>query len=75
MKLAFTSPSGAEKLLELMGPGQSFGETVMFVDQPYPVYAQVLMDTLLLHIAKSVFFALGQCAPVTTRVSSLQEGE
>ena len=39
-----------------MGPGQSFGEAVTFVDQPYPVYAQVLMDTLLLHIAKSVVF-------------------
>lgn len=56
VKLAFTSPSGAEKVLELMGPGQSFGEAVMFVDQPYPVYAQVLLDTLLLHISKSVVF-------------------
>ena len=56
VKLAFTSASGAEKVLELMGPGQSFGEAVMFVDEPYPVYGQVLTDTLLLYIAKSVIF-------------------
>jgi CRP-like cAMP-binding protein len=56
VKLAFTAASGAEKVLELMGPGQSFGEAVMFVDEPYPVYGQVLSDTLLLYIAKSVIF-------------------
>lgn len=56
VKLAFTSPTGAEKVLELMGPGQSFGEAVMFVDAPYPVYAQALVESLLLHISKSVVF-------------------
>jgi CRP-like cAMP-binding protein len=56
VKLAFTSVSGAEKVLELMGPGQSFGEAVMFVEQPYPVYAQALSDTLLLQISKSIVF-------------------
>lgn len=56
IKLAFTSPNGQEKVLELVGPGQSFGEAVMFVDKPYPVYAQTLADSLLLHIAKSVVF-------------------
>lgn len=56
VKLAFTSPNGAEKVVELMGPGQSFGEAVMFMDRPYPVYSQALADSLLLHIDKAVVF-------------------
>lgn len=56
IKLAFTSPSGSEKVVELMGPGQSFGEAVMFTEKPYPVYAQALVDSMLLHVAKGVVF-------------------
>lgn len=54
VKLALTSPQGIEKVVELIGPGQSFGEAVMFMDKPYPVYAQALTDTLVLHISKNV---------------------
>ena len=54
VKLALTSPQGIEKVVELFGPGQSFGEAVMFMDKPYPVYAQALTDTLALHISKNV---------------------
>lgn len=54
VKLALTSPQGIEKVVELIGPGQSFGEAVMFMDKPYPVYAQALTDTLALHIGKHV---------------------
>lgn len=39
MKLAFTSPSGAEKVVEVMGPGQSFGEAMMFLEEPCLVNA------------------------------------
>lgn len=53
VKLALTSPQGIEKVLELVGPGQSFGEAVMFMGKPYPVYAQALTDTLALHINKN----------------------
>jgi CRP/FNR family transcriptional regulator, dissimilatory nitrate respiration regulator len=54
VKLALTSPQGVEKVMELIGPGQSFGEAVMFLDKPYPVFSQALTDTLLLHIGKQV---------------------
>ena len=57
IKLAFTSPAGAEKVVEIMGPGQSFGEAVMFMEKPYPVYTQALADSMLLHIAKATVFA------------------
>jgi CRP-like cAMP-binding protein len=54
IKLALSSPQGMEKVVELVGPGQSFGEAVMFMDKPYPVFAQALSDTLVLHIGKEV---------------------
>jgi CRP-like cAMP-binding protein len=56
IKLAFTAPSGGEKVVELLGPNQTFGEAVMFMERPYPVYAQALADSLLLHVSKSVVF-------------------
>jgi len=52
VKLAFTSPQGVEKVLEIIRPGQTFGEALMFLDKPYLVYAQALADSMLLHVAK-----------------------
>src|SRR5512135_3841926 len=37
VKLAFPSPTGTEKVVEIIHPGQSFGEAVMFMEKPYPV--------------------------------------
>ncbi|MDD3352416.1 Crp/Fnr family transcriptional regulator [Zoogloea sp.] len=56
VKLAFTSAQGNEKVVEILGPLQSFGEAVMFLDQPYPVLGEALADTLLLHIASTAVF-------------------
>jgi CRP-like cAMP-binding protein len=52
VKLAFTSPQGVEKVLEIVRAGQSFGEALMFLDKPYLVFAQALADSMLLHVAK-----------------------
>jgi CRP-like cAMP-binding protein len=52
VKLGFTSPQGLEKVVEIVRPGQSFGEALMFLDEPYIVFAQALADSLLLHVAK-----------------------
>ena len=52
VKLGFTSPQGIEKVVEIVRPGQSFGEALMFLDKPYIVFAQTLADTMLLHVAK-----------------------
>jgi CRP-like cAMP-binding protein len=52
VKLAFTSPQGVEKVVEIVRPGQSFGEALMFLDKPYIVFAQTLADSMLLHVAK-----------------------
>ncbi len=52
VKLAFPSSQGNEKVVEIIGPRQSFGEAVMFLDRPYPVFAEALSDSLLLHIGR-----------------------
>ena len=57
VKLALTSPQGVEKVVEIVRPGQSFGEAVMFLDKPYPVFAQALADSMLLHVAKHAVLA------------------
>ena len=56
VKLAFTSPRGDDKVVDLMGPGQSFGEAVMFMERPHVVTAQTLCDSLLLYIAREIVF-------------------
>jgi CRP-like cAMP-binding protein len=56
VKLAFSSPQGGEKVVEIVGPRQSFGEAVMFMDTPYIVSSQALADTMLLHVARAAVF-------------------
>ncbi|HEX9275431.1 MAG TPA: Crp/Fnr family transcriptional regulator [Casimicrobiaceae bacterium] len=56
VKLAFVSPQGGEKVVEIVGPGHSFGEALMFMDKPHIVMAQTLADSLLLHVSKNVVF-------------------
>ncbi len=56
IKLGFTSPQGSEKVVEIIGQGQSFGEAIMFMEKPYIVFAQALTDSLLLHISKAAIF-------------------
>lgn len=52
VKLGFTSPQGVEKVIDIVRPGQSFGEALLFLDKPYMVFAQALADSMLLHVAK-----------------------
>lgn len=56
VKLAFLSPDGSEKVIEIVGPGGSFGEALMFMDRSYIVMAQALADSFLLHVSKTVVF-------------------
>ena len=56
IKLSFISKDGKEYIAEIFGPLESFGEAVMCLEKPYPVCAQALVDTTLLHISKDVVF-------------------
>jgi CRP/FNR family transcriptional regulator, dissimilatory nitrate respiration regulator len=57
VKLFVISPAGQEKVVELIGPSQSFGEAIMFSDRPYILSAQSLADTLLLTVSKRAVLA------------------
>ena len=50
VKLALLAPAKAEKVVEILGPGQSFGEPVMFLGKRHLLYAEALADSLLLFI-------------------------
>ncbi len=52
VKLYVASPSGHEKVIELIGPGHSFAEAMMFLSMPCILNAQALADTLLLCVTK-----------------------
>ena len=56
VKLAFSSAQGIEKVVDLIDPGQSFGEAVMFMERPHVVTAQALSDSMLLYIARETVF-------------------
>lgn len=53
IKISLVSTEGAEKVAEVAEQGQSFGEYMMFLDEPYVVSAQALSSSLLLHVSKS----------------------
>jgi len=57
VKLAIPSAEGAEKVVEILGPGRSFGEAVMFLGNPYFVTATALADSLLLHVGREAVLA------------------
>jgi CRP-like cAMP-binding protein len=67
VKLGFTSAQGAEKVVEIIGPRQSFGEALMFLERPYIVSAQTLEDSLLLHVAKAAVFREIEADPLFAR--------
>ena len=52
VKLFAISPTGQEKVIELVGPGHSFAEALMFTDKPYILNAEALASTLLLTVGK-----------------------
>lgn len=56
IKLLFVSAQGGEKVVEILGPGHTFGEALMFADKDYIVAAQAVSDADLLYFSKAVIF-------------------
>lgn len=52
VKLYAVSPGGQEKVIEIIGPGGTFAEALMFTGRPYIVNAQALSDVLVLSVSK-----------------------
>lgn len=53
----FASAGGAQRVIDIVTPGRSFGEPVMFLEKPWIVTATALADSLVLHVAREAIFA------------------
>jgi CRP/FNR family transcriptional regulator, dissimilatory nitrate respiration regulator len=80
VKLYAVSAAGAEKVIDLISPGQSFAEALMFTGSPYIISAQALTDALLLSVSKQAVeaeiardarFALRMLAGISRRLHGL----
>lgn len=80
VKLFVVSPAGQEKVIEIISPGQSFAEALVFLNKPYILNAQALVDTVLVNVSKrgvveeieqDPHFALHMLAGVSRRLHSL----
>ncbi len=57
IKLFVLAANGNEKVIELIAPGHSFAEALMFLGRPSPVNAQALGDTQLLVLPRDAVLA------------------
>ena len=80
VKLFALSQTGQEKVIELVGPGHSFAEALMFTSKPYILNAQALSSTLLLTVSKQAIvseierdprFCLRMLAGISRRLHGL----
>lgn len=57
IKLFNRDRDGRERVADVVGPGRSFGEPVMFLERPYLVSASALEDSVVLHVDKDTVLA------------------
>lgn len=67
VKLALLSTAGNEKIVELVGPGQCFGEVALLTETAYPFFAQAVRDVSLLFMPKEVVLELLETVPAFAR--------
>ena len=67
VKLALSAGTSHEKVLQIIGPGESFGEALLFLEQPYPVSAQCLAQCLVLEVAGDSLMAAIDADPKFAR--------
>jgi len=58
VKLTLRGASGAERVLRLVGPSQTFGEVALFRQQPLPLDAVAVVDTGLVLVPAATLLAL-----------------
>lgn len=80
IKLFVVSPAGQEKVIEIISPGQSFAEALVFLDKPCILSAQTLTDSVLVAVSKQgvldeikrdPHFALHMLAGISRRMHGL----
>lgn len=58
MALYLQGTDQAERLSEIVGPGECFGEVAFLLDQPYPVSSRALTDCLVIRAAAEPVYEL-----------------
>lgn len=66
IKLACQSPQGEEKIIDLLGPGQVFGESALLLDTPYPYLTAAVTDARLLLVEGAALRRSLQSSPILT---------
>jgi CRP-like cAMP-binding protein len=52
IKLALQNARGDEKVIDLVGPGLSFGETALFLGEPHCEVAEAIVDSVLVQLGR-----------------------
>lgn len=58
VKIYAMSKDGAEKVIHIAAPGESFGEAAMFLDAPAPVGTQAIHESTVLALPKTAIYKL-----------------
>ncbi|CEJ70154.1 Crp/Fnr family transcriptional regulator [Chryseobacterium oranimense] len=58
IKLNNYDSDGKEFIQNILADGESFGESVLFIDQAYPMNAEAMTECSILRLCKSAFFEL-----------------
>jgi CRP-like cAMP-binding protein len=67
VKLALRGSDNREKVIDVVSPGQSFGEALMFLEKPYIVDVEALARTKLLFVPRDAVFAAIDANPSFAR--------
>lgn len=57
VKVSLQTSKGDEKVVDLLGRGQSLGESAMFLDRPYRMTAEAIADSKIVHVSKATVVA------------------
>lgn len=58
LKLAVTSPYGVEKVIDIISPGDSFGEAALFLESKFPVCIETTIDAQILMVPRDIIINL-----------------
>ena len=67
IKLYLPSEAGAEKVVHMAGPGETFGEECIFLDKAYPVAAEASKDSIVLVLERGALLAMLDNNPALAR--------
>lgn len=67
VQLTLSSRDGATKVAELIGPSETFGEAVMFLEGTFPVDASAVVATTVVRVPAEAIFAVTDADPQSAR--------